>query len=127
MEAAPMARSVTSWRNRLRHSGPQVGHHHRFELREGPLIHVFVEVLEGVDDLLGDDVGPGGEHLADLDVQRTELLQGAAQGHGPHLLVDLGVDFPVAAPAPAQPGLVPQKLAENPRHLHHPLALLHQV
>ncbi len=55
-----------------------------------------MEVLELRHEVLGADVGPGRQHLADLDVEGAEVLEGLADGPGP-LLLAVGPVLAVAA------------------------------
>ena len=67
-----------------------------------------MQVLELVHQVLGADVRPGGKHLADLDVERAELLEGLADGPGA-LLLAIGPILAVAADRRPQ--------ANRPAHL----------
>ena len=96
------------------------------ELGERAHHDLLVEVLEGVDHRLGHEVGPGREHLPDLDVEGAEVLQRVADGPGPFPLVVLRVGEPVAAPLPPQSRLAGQQLSEDGGHLQDPFPLPHR-
>src|SRR5581483_3152852 len=59
--------------------------------------------------------GPGGEHLADLDVQRPELLQRLADGPGP-LLLAVGPVLAVAAHRGPQADGAADLAGQEPSH-----------
>jgi hypothetical protein len=105
--------------------GPEVRFEDGLELRERPDHDLLVEILQSVDHCLGHEIGPRRQHLADLDVERSETLQRLADGPGLGLLELIGVVELVAAALPAELGLPGHQLAEHGRHLEHPLALPH--